>query len=77
MYQDLGNTCFGFINPIESLEKTDFKTLNNDVILNALKNKFNIIAQASGRNDLTVHHDGVDKKISGSAYKLKLGNPKS
>ena len=47
----------------------DFKTFNNQVLINALE-KFNIKAIASGRNDMEV--DG--KKISGSAYKLKLGN---
>lgn len=51
--------------------------MNNDILLNALKNGFGIEAMASGRNDLVTHHEGVDKKISGSAYKLKLGNLKT
>ena len=51
--------------------------MNNDILINALKNKFNIDAKASGRNDLIVQNEGVDKKISGSAYKLKLGNIKT
>jgi len=28
--------------------------MNNDILINALKNKFNIDAKASGRNDLIV-----------------------
>lgn len=72
VYQDPGNTCFSFINPIDPTAVQDFKTMNNDVLLNALKDGFGIGAQASGRNDLTTHHEGFDKKISGSAYKLKL-----
>ena len=73
VYQDLGNSVFSFINPIE-FEQQDFKTMNNDILLGALKNGFGINAQASGRNDLVTQHEGVEKKISGSAYKLKLGN---
>jgi len=48
--------------------------MNNDILLNSLKDGFKINAKVSGRNDLTAYHDGHDKKISGSAYKLKLGN---
>ena len=67
VYQDLGNSVFSFINPID-FEKEDFKTLNNEVLINALS-EFGVKGEASGRNDLVV--DG--KKVSGSAYKLKLG----
>ena len=48
--------------------------MNNDILLNSLQNGFGITAEASGRNDLVVEHEGVNRKISGSAYKLKLGN---
>ena len=48
--------------------KEDFKTMNNEVLLKSIE-RFGIKGEASGRNDLVV--DG--KKISGSAYKLKLG----
>ena len=68
MYQDLGNSVFSFINPVTDFSKEDFKTMNNEILLGALK-QFGINGEASGRNDL--HVDG--KKISGSAYKLKLG----
>ena len=68
VYQDLGNSVFSFINPIDDFATQDFKTLNNEVLLNSLKS-FGVDGEASGRNDLTV--DG--KKVSGSAYKLKLG----
>lgn len=68
VYQDLGNSVFSFINPIEDFGTQDFKTLNNELLIDALK-QFGIAAEASGRNDMVV--DG--RKISGSAYKLKLG----
>jgi len=72
VYQDLGNSVFSFINPVAEFDKVDFKTMNNDMLLASLKNGFGIDAHASGRNDL---HVG-ERKISGSAYKLKLGNKK-
>jgi len=80
VYQDLGNSVFSFINPINSFENVDFKTMNNDILINALKNSFGITAEASGRNDLVIPKSqgyDVDRKISGSAYKLKLGNTKT
>ena len=52
--------------------------MNNDILISALKDGFGVTAEASGRNDLVVPQlDGVDRKISGSAYKLKLGNVKT
>ena len=68
VYQDLGNSVFSFINPVDDFAKTDFKTMNNEVLLKSLE-RFGIKGEASGRNDLVVDN----KKISGSAYKLKLG----
>ena len=68
VYQDFGNSVFSFINPINDFAKQDFKTMNNEVLLKAIES-FGVTGEASGRNDLTV--DG--KKVSGSAYKLKLG----
>ena len=47
--------------------------MNNDILLSALKDGFGIHAEASGRNDLVVG----ERKISGSAYKLRLGNHKT
>jgi lipoate-protein ligase A len=76
VYQDLGNSVFSFLNPISGFDKVDFKTMNNDLLLGSLK-KFGLEAKASGRNDLVIEHEGVEKKISGSAYKLKLGNIKT
>ena len=76
VYQDLGNSVFSFINPVGLDDKVDFKTMNNGVLLAALS-KFGIQAEASGRNDLIVKHEEFDKKISGSAYKLRLGNTKT
>jgi lipoate-protein ligase A len=37
VYQDLGNTCFSFLNPIGDFAKEDYKTMNNEVLLDALK----------------------------------------
>ncbi|CDW73105.1 lipoate-protein ligase a [Stylonychia lemnae] len=68
VYQDMGNSVFSFINPIEDFSKEDYKTMNNDILINALS-KFNVQAEPSGRND--IHVNG--KKVSGSAYKLSLG----
>jgi lipoate-protein ligase A len=74
VYHDLGNSVFSFINPIEAFESVDYKTLNNDVLIAALEAGFQIKAEASGRNDLVIKREGdQDRKISGSAYKLKLG----
>ena len=50
--------------------------MNNDILLDALDH-FQIKAIASGRNDLIVKHQDKDRKISGSAYKLRLGNHKT
>jgi lipoate-protein ligase A len=61
VFHDLGNTNFTFM----SSRETYSKERNNEIIIRALK-KFNIHAEALGRNDLVV--DG--KKFSGSAFKL-------
>lgn len=42
--------------------------MNNDILINAL-DSFGIQAEPSGRNDLVVQ----GRKVSGSAYKLKMG----
>jgi len=36
VYQDLGNSVFSFFNPVKDLAKEDFKTMNNDILINAL-----------------------------------------
>jgi len=76
VYQDLGNTCFSFLNEIPSsgsaveAPSVDFKSINNEILTAALS-RLDIEAQASGRNDIEVNYDGASYKISGSAYKLK------
>ena len=60
VYQDLGNTNFTFMSPIDSYDIQR----NFSIILNAIK-RFGIEGVASGRNDLLVD----DKKFSGSAFK--------
>ncbi|CAD2104017.1 lipoate-protein ligase 1, putative [Plasmodium vinckei brucechwatti] len=59
VYHDLGNVCFTFLN------NTINKNNNYNILLNTLKNHFNIDAKLHGRNDITVN----DKKCSGSAFK--------
>jgi lipoate-protein ligase A len=67
VYRDLGDTGFSFITPHSSFEdQRDFKTMNNDVLLDALS-RFGIEAEASGRNDLVV---AGGRKISGSAWRI-------
>ncbi|CBZ53748.1 putative lipoate-protein ligase a [Neospora caninum Liverpool] len=61
VYQDLGNTCFTFLDPVA----THNKERNNKIILRALEKAFGIKCSASGRNDL-VASDG--RKFSGAAY---------
>jgi lipoate-protein ligase A len=56
VYQDLGNSVFSFINPI-NFDQDDFKTMNNEILINALKERFDITAEASGRNDLVVPNE--------------------
>ena len=52
VYHDLGNTCFSFLTPYEKQQQYDYKTVNNQILLNSLKN-MGISAEVSGRNDLT------------------------
>ncbi|SPJ11869.1 lipoate-protein ligase 1 [Plasmodium sp. DRC-Itaito] len=59
VYHDLGNVCFTFLNSHINTSSNFF------IILNTLKNHFNIEAKTQGRNDITVN----DQKISGSAFK--------
>jgi lipoate-protein ligase A len=65
VYQDLGNSVFGFVTSGQAGE--DFKQRNNVMLVRALE-RMGVRAEVSGRNDLTL--DG--RKISGSAYKLNL-----
>ena len=36
VYHDLGNSVFSFINPIKEFDKVDYKTMNNEILLNSL-----------------------------------------
>lgn len=56
------------MNPVHDFAKVDFKTMNNEVLIKSLA-ILGVEGEASGRNDLHVN----DRKVSGSAYKLKLG----
>ena len=70
VYQDLGNSCFSFLTPVPLANlPLESKSTNNDIILKSLTN-LNITSELSGRNDIVCH----GKKISGSAYKVNLGD---
>lgn len=58
---------------MDDFGKQNYKTMNNQLLIDSLKTLGIPNAEATGRNDLNV--DG--KKISGSAYKLKLGSHKA
>lgn len=64
VFHDLGNTNFTFM----SSKTNQDKHANNEIIIRALK-RFNITAQASGRNDLVVGTNKEERKFSGSAFK--------
>ncbi len=52
VYQDLNNSVFTFITPVQSGElPLASKDVNNKILLKALKN-LNIKAEVSGRNDI-------------------------
>ena len=53
VYQDLGNTCFSFLTPYQLDDKIDYRSANNQIIMDALSN-LNVKAEVSGRNDLIV-----------------------
>lgn len=61
VYQDLGNHCFTFLNPVTAND--DIKAMNNHLLISALKH-LGVHAEASGRNDILV----TGRKVSGSAY---------
>jgi lipoate-protein ligase A len=71
VYQDLGNHCFTFINPVTAAN--DPKAINNELLLAALA-KIGVQATLAGRNDI---HNADGRKISGSAYQLSLGSKAS
>jgi len=37
VYQDLGNSVWSFFNPVSDFSKVDYKTMNNEILLNSLK----------------------------------------
>jgi len=62
VYQDMGNTNFTFLSNVKAFDKSR----NSSILINALKNRFDITAEASGRNDILVG----GRKVSGSAYRV-------
>jgi lipoate-protein ligase A len=71
VYQDLGNTCFSFLDPLGELPtNSNFKEYNTDVLIEALKSLGATKAEKGGRNDILIE----GKKVSGSAYKFNPGS---
>lgn len=69
IYEDMGNAVFSFFHPIKSFKDSDYKTMNNELLVQALESLGIQSAEASGRNDIVIGN----RKISGSAYKINLG----
>jgi lipoate-protein ligase A len=65
VFHDLGNTNFTFL----SSRKEYDRARNLKVILNAVQKKYQITAEASGRNDMIVQSDDGPRKFSGSAFR--------
>ena len=65
----MGNLCFSFLLPHDS--SVDFKKINTQIIINSFAN-LGVNVEAAGRNDMLVE----GRKISGSAFKINLGNKK-
>ena len=64
VFHDLGNTNFTFMGT-----KPDFdKSISTQIVLDALS-RLGVSGKATGRNDLVVEVDGLDRKFSGSAYR--------
>lgn len=67
VFHDLGNTCFTFM-----ASKPEYnKAISTQIIIDALRS-LNLDVSATGRNDIVLHTEDGDKKISGSAYKETL-----
>lgn len=64
VFHDIGNTNFTFMAGKPEYDKT----VSTKIILDGLE-KLGIDAVASGRNDLVLHSELGERKISGSAYR--------
>lgn len=60
VYHDLGNTCFSFLTPYQQGQEYDYKTVNNTILISALRN-LGVEAEVAGRNDI---HCGGKKVTS-------------
>ena len=64
VFHDLGNICFTFLSPREGYDRA----ANSAIVLSALR-ACGVVAETSGRNDLTMPSDDGPRKISGSAFR--------
>lgn len=60
IYQDLGNSIFGFMSP-----KNKFSIVRNNEVITSTLEAMGIHAVPTGRNDINVN----DKKVSGAAFR--------
>ena len=49
----MGNSCFSFLTPYGKDQNYDYKTVNNRILINGLKD-LGIHAEVAGRNDIHV-----------------------
>ncbi|MBX9767652.1 MAG: lipoate--protein ligase [Bdellovibrionales bacterium] len=65
VFHDLGNTNFTFLTSRQHYDRSR----NLNVILKALEKRYEIRAEASGRNDMVVPFEDGPRKFSGSAFR--------
>lgn len=71
VYHDLGNTCFSFFTPYAKDDKLDYRSVNNQIIIDALKG-LGIQGEVSGRNDLISEGKKVSMHLC-SSLALPIG----
>lgn len=69
VYLDEGNLLVGFLGNLTKNPQLS-KKVNNQIIIDSIKDTFNVDADSSGRNDVVVG----DKKVAGSAFRYEKTN---
>lgn len=69
VFQDLGNTCFTFMNArTRDQSAKESYAVNGQILVGALS-RLGIMAEVSGRNDIVTTVGGERYKVSGNAFK--------